>query len=269
MLFKNLYLILVTLILVPGLPGCYSDINVTCEFQGPGCYDKDSASIWFFHLSEVNRPAKGITAFPDGGIPKILFKKVTLCQFYILKKSLVNIMDYGPMPYSASRWKFNLLIRNDSAAFMIEPVSGWENELKWGLDSAFYNKYRFWYIYNIRYGELTITESEIEIPADMQSVSVSEMKRLTRELTYKDRGIDLDAITPASKKERIRELSQLKGNQAYRDAIIETISEQISRDEITGIISDINEYLNSLDSYDGLLKKESAEKTIERLEALL
>lgn len=251
------------------LYSCYGEINVSCEFLGAGCYDSDSVNIWFFHSSEVNRPAKGITALPDGGIPEVLFKKVTLCQFNILKKSLVTIMDYGALPWSGSRWKFYLTIRNDTAAFRIEPVSGWENEMKWGLDSVYYNKYKNWYVYSIRSGELTMTESEIPVPIDPEYVSISEMKTLTRELTYQDRGIDLKVISTSRKRERIKELSQLKGNRAYRDALIETLADDLTDDEINRIISEINEYLNSLDSYDRLLKKESAEKTIEKLEILL
>jgi len=57
-------------------------------------------------------------------------------------------------------------------------------------------------------------------------------------------------------------------NQEYRNAIIETISATITADEITGIISDINEYLNSLENYDRLVKTEPAERTINKLEAL-
>ncbi|HBQ81599.1 MAG: hypothetical protein A2X05_15520 [Bacteroidetes bacterium GWE2_41_25] len=268
MLIKHLQFVLGILIISTGLSGCYGDINVTCEFQAPGYFDSDSLNLYFFHSSKANRPAKGITAFPDGGIPKTLYKNVALYQFNIIKRSLVTIMDYGSLPYSESRWKFNLMIRSDSAAFKIEPVSGWENELKWGLDSAIYLKFRLWYIYNIKSGELTMSDSETEVPSYLKSVSVQEMKRLTGGLTYKERGIDMDVICPANKRERINELSQLKGNQEYRNALIETLTGSITSDEITGIISDINEYLNGLDDYNRLLKKESGERTIKKIEAI-
>jgi len=251
------------------ITGCYGDLNITCEFPGPGCYDPDSINLYFFHSAEVNRPARGIAAFPDGGIPKSLFKKVSLCRFNTIQKSLVTIMDYGALPYSAGRWKFNLMIRNDSAAFMIEPVSGWVNELKWGMDSIIYLKYRFWHIYDIRSGELTTTESDIELPVNTRSLPVSELKIIAKEFTYKERAIDLDAIAPANKRKRIRELSQLEGNQSYRDALIETLADDLTDTEINRIISAINDYVNGLDSYDSLLKKESADKTIKELQNLL
>jgi hypothetical protein len=217
----------------------------------------------------VNRPARGISAFPDGGIPKSLFKKVTLCKFNTIQKSLITIMDYGPLPYSSGRWKFNLMVRNDSVAFMIEPVSGWTNELKWGMDSIIYLKYRYWYVYEIRSGELSTTESEIEMPADLRSLPVSELRMIAKEFTYKERAIDLDVIAPGNKKKRIRELSQLKGNQSYREALIETLTDDLTDAEINRIISGINDHINSLDSYDRLLKKESADKTIKELQNLL
>jgi hypothetical protein len=250
------------------ITGCYGDLNITCEFPGPGCYDPDSINLYFFHSAEVNRPARGIAAFPDGGIPKSLFKKVSLCRFNTIQKSLVTIMDYGALPYSAGRWKFNLMIRNDSAAFMIEPVSGWVNELKWGMDSIIYLKYRFRYIYNIRSGELTTAESDIMPTEDIRPLAVSDLKALIKGLTYKDLGIDLDVISPAGKRERFKELSQLKGNQEYRDALIETLAYDLSEDEINSIISGITDYINSLDSYDRLLKKEYADKTIKGLEKI-
>ena len=250
------------------LSGCYGDINLTSEFNGGGVYDPDSINVFYFHSAEAYRPARGITAFPDGGISKVLFKNVSLYQYNILKKSLVTILDYGPLPYSAGRWKFNLMIRNDSVAFMIEPVSGWTNELKWGMDSIIYLKYRFWFIYDIRSGELSTTESVIELPADLRSLPVSELRIITKEFTYKERAIDMDVIAPANKRKRIRELSRLKGNQSYRDALIETLADDLTDAEINRIISGINDYMNSLDSYHRLLKEESANKTIKGLEKI-
>jgi len=112
MLIKRLQFVLVAMTITAGLSSYYGDINVSCEFQGHGCYDADSINIFVFHSAEVNQQANGITAFPDSGIPKILLKKVTICRFSTLHKSLVTIMDYGSLPYSSNRWKFNLLIRN-------------------------------------------------------------------------------------------------------------------------------------------------------------
>jgi len=85
------FLIPASLILSAGLSGCYGDIDVTCELPGQGFYDPDSINLFFFISAEVKRPARGISAFPDGGIPKSLFKKVTLCRFNTIQKSLVTI----------------------------------------------------------------------------------------------------------------------------------------------------------------------------------
>jgi hypothetical protein len=66
------------------------------------------------------------------------------------------------------------------------------------------------------------------------------------ELTCKERGIDLELIAPAGKKERIKELSQIKGNQEYRNALIETIADDLTDAEINRIISEINDYSTAL-----------------------
>ena len=78
----------------------------------------------------------------------------------------------------------------------------------------------------------------------------------------------MDVIAPANKRKRIRELSRLKGNQSYRDALIETLADDLTDAEINRIISGINDYMNSLDSYHRLLKEESANKTIKGLEKI-
>ncbi len=265
MFIRHFQIRFVFLILSISQAGCYGDINVSCEFQAPGAFDQDSLNLYFFHSSAVRRPAKGISAFPDGGIPKILFKKVTFSRYNMVQKSLETILDYGSMPYSSSRWKFNIYVRNDTVAFLIEPVSGWEKELKWGLDSAFYEKYRYLYIYEVKPKTISQHEpvgNEIFITPE---VPVSEMKKLTAEVKYIDWGIMIDEISHAGKKQMIRDISELRGNQEYRNALIEVLVDELTKEEITEIISDINTYLNKLSDYDHLLNKDYAKITIERL----
>lgn len=257
------------MILSVSMAGCYGDINVSCEFQSPGSYDQDSLNLYFFHSSVVSRTAKGISAFPDGGIPKILFKKVTFSRYNMVQKSLETILDYGSMPYSSSRWRFNIYVRNDTVSFLIAPVSGWENELKWGLDSAFYEKYRYLYKYDVK--NKSISQYEVggnEIFTTLK-VPVSEMKKLTGELKYSDWGIIIGEIAKTGKRQMIKDISELRGNQEYRNALIEELSGEMTRQEKNKIISDINRFLNSLDDYERLLKKDAAENTINSLESVI
>lgn len=46
----------------------------------------------------------------------------------------------------------------------------------------------------------------------------------------------------------------INGNQEYSNATTETISATDTVAEISGIVSDINEYLNSLENYNCILK---------------
>ena len=251
------------------LAGCYGDINVSSEFQTQGSFDNDSLFLYFFHTSVVSRPAKGISAFPDGGIPKILFKKATFSRYDLERKSLVTILDYGSMPWSPSRWKFNISLRDDTVAFMIEPVSGWEKELKWGLDSAFFQKFRYLYRYHIRNGDISYSEPGENENFTTSTVPISLMKTLTGDLKYSDWGIEINNIVKAGKKQMIKDITELKGNQEYRNAVIEALSEEMTNSEKSKIISDIKKFQNSLDDYERMLNREAAENTINTLERVI
>ncbi|HUX94442.1 MAG TPA: hypothetical protein VMV47_01810 [Bacteroidales bacterium] len=268
MFIRHFQIKFILLLLSFSVAGCYGDINISCEVQAPGCFDHDSLNLYFFHSAVVRRPAKGISAFPDGGIPKILFKKVTFSRYNMVQKSLETILDYGSMPWSSSRWKYNIYVRNDTVAFMIEPVSGWEKELKWGLDSAYYQKFRYLYVYQLRNGDISRYEPSGNEIFTTLKVPVSEMKKLTGNLKYSDWGIIIDEISHAGKNQMIRDLSGLRGNQEYRNALIEILGDELTKKEIAEIKSEINKYLNSLSDYERLLKKESAEITIDRLSTI-
>ena len=95
------------------------------------------------------------------------------------------------------------------------------------------------------------------------------MKKLTTELKYSDWGIIIGESAKTGKRQMIKDISELRGNQAYRNALIEELSGEITRQEKNKIISDINRFLNSLDDYERLLKKDAAENTINSLESVI
>lgn len=265
-MFIRLYLLKFILpVLFVSFSGCYGDINVKCDFQAPGNYDNDSSNLYFFHSSEVYRPPKGISAFPDGGRPKMLFKKVTFNRYNPEQRLLETIFDYGSLPLSSGRWKFHLLVRNDTVTFMIEPVSGWANELKWGLDSCWYSKFRYLCTYETTNGTIKLSESAGNEFISVPSVPISVMKGLTEDLKYSDWGLIRAEIFYSGKRKIVKDLTKLKGNQEYRNAAVEILRSELTKEEKSDIIKGIRNYLDGLGDYERQQKKELAERTIERL----
>jgi len=69
--------IIISVIILAGISGCYGDINIDKKLMAQGVYDSDSVNLYFFHSEEVNRPADGINY-----VRYILFISVNTRPFY-------------------------------------------------------------------------------------------------------------------------------------------------------------------------------------------
>jgi len=97
---KDLLYFLGTIVLCVTLSGCYGDIYITSQFPESGLYNTDSSEVFFYHFDQVARPAKGIAAFPDGGTSKILFKNLSLYQYYVKSRTIKTVFNFGQLPLS-------------------------------------------------------------------------------------------------------------------------------------------------------------------------
>ncbi|MCD6578449.1 hypothetical protein J7L48_03160 [bacterium] len=79
--------------------GCYSDIpSIKTNFKGVAYNPDKSKVVFYFGISAYLR-AEGITAFPDGGIPKYVLVKNGAYIYDLKTKTLQNIIDYDHEKY--------------------------------------------------------------------------------------------------------------------------------------------------------------------------
>lgn len=99
-----------------------------------------------------------------------------------------------------------------------------------------------------------------------QEVMISEVKRLTGEITYEDWGIDLSQIVPKSRKEYINDLVELKGNANYREAVLDKIKDELENDDIKDILKRIEKNKNRLDGYEKTKYEKNSRTLVKSLE---
>jgi hypothetical protein len=261
-----------TIILLPILlSGCYGDINIYLEPGRNISINADSSEVVFYMFSQVYRPAKGLLAFPDGGKPHVLYKNIALYQFNTKTKGLKQIFDFGSLIPYRDNWSTLACPVYDSIVFKLTPVWGWENELKYpsrGIDSTIYNNYKDWFIYYIHSEKIRRTE-EIDISILPKSeFPYHKLTGIISHIPMMEWGINLDAVYPQSKRKRINELVELKGNQLYRNAIIELLADDLINKDIDRIIGDMNRYVDSKKGYSRAKLLNTRDTTIERLESI-
>ncbi|MBA7477457.1 MAG: hypothetical protein GH155_05660 [Spirochaeta sp.] len=148
-------------IIIPLLTGgCYAEIPFVGNRISAAGFNTNKSKAVFLSDAQVSKKARAISAFPDGGIPKILFRKSALYLYDMQGDKLQEIFTY-----SSNVRGFNSRVSfvNGKAAFSIRPKPGWDYELKHGLDRDIIDNYRGIFIYDLAKNEITrLTQKGIE-----------------------------------------------------------------------------------------------------------
>lgn len=119
----------------------YSALSVTgCTYERKanaskhlcsGCFNPSKKQIAFFRAYGIFRRATGIAAFPDGGIPKYLYKNVSIYVLDIETGKVRKIVDLGEDTYDGwpSRWKMRISWRKNKIVY-------WTSYLSWDKDKG-------------------------------------------------------------------------------------------------------------------------------------
>ncbi|HAF28432.1 MAG TPA: hypothetical protein DCG75_05225 [Bacteroidales bacterium] len=116
----------------------------------------------------------------------------------------------------------------------------------------------------------TSLECDTKVCFIPNKLSIQEIKKLTKECTFKDWGFDLSEYFPKTKKEFINDIVVLNGNLNYRKAILEKFGNDLNNEEIGKIIKDMDSYQKKLEGYKqteyGIYSKETKDLLKEYLD---
>ena len=140
-LFKYLFIIISLLI-----SGCHAEIPFIEGGISAGKFNKNKTKTAFLYNARVSKKATGISAFPDGGIPKILLQKSALYIYDISENNLQEIFTYKA---DIDMFYARVSFKNKKTAFSITPRMGWNYELKQGKNKDTADNYRGIFIYDL------------------------------------------------------------------------------------------------------------------------
>ncbi len=216
--------------------GCYGDIELLYETVPAATVSADGTKAACFTFVHICRPAKGIAAFPDGGIPETLYRNACLNILDLRSGELTRIFDLGDLRCNRS-WIKEFYFSGDLLVFIFNPPGGWEAELKWKrIDAGQVKALEHGFIYRIGEDSLKQADAESLPSSNENSLTPAEFKEHFSRICWKDRGIDIGKYCPGSKKKRMNQISGLYGNIEYRDALTELLAPELTAAEIEHLI---------------------------------
>ncbi|MEN8119412.1 MAG: hypothetical protein ABFS35_03660 [Bacteroidota bacterium] len=116
-----------------------------------------------------------------------------------------------------------------------------------------------------------ISDNDQKIKRDRSmEVSIIDIRKHKKSITYHEWGIDLQKCCPKSKKEIIEAIVDTeKGNNNYRKAILQEIENELNNNDIANLLKLIEKHKNKLNGLDKTKYEISIEETIEYLNQLL
>ncbi len=81
------------------------------------------------------------------------------------------------------------------------------------------------------------------------TISMSEIKRLSQNISYNDWGFNLHKYWEKNNKQYVNDIVQLRGNFEYRKAIIELLSKELENNEMEAIIDKMDRFVESLEGF--------------------
>lgn len=322
--------------------GCYQEyMQITIE-NGRAAFSSDNTKVAFFKFVRISKPAKGLAAFPDGGIPRVYYQDASVYYYDTDSQILMRLFSYGNLITQKARWHNSVSLNNHKIAFGIRPLSGWDKEISYDSQkAAVYNKFSGIFIYDLIQNQSTrivnsgyhpvfspngeslvfLDENEgimliknISYPADITNMASIEginpyslnwinddsivlakgknefliinvatgsrqvltgnpinptkpgkLNALTKNVKITEWITDFEKFCPKTKKEKIAQVVELKGNVTYRLALVEMLLLEINTDEIKEIIRSIHQFEKGLHSLEKIKYHNAQEKILEFL----
>ncbi len=171
-------------------------------------------------------PAKGISRFPDGGLPEYLMQKVGLFILDLETCSLENIMEFDSLVSEIgsyrSSWSVKIAYTDSTLCCSVSPVGG---------DTA----YSRIYSHNLNTGKTNIMPARLfkGIYKRSSETGITEIKKLCPDFKLAQIGIHVRELFPKPDDSYIEETIYLKnGSPVTRKAVVQQIISKLGKDEI-------------------------------------
>ncbi|MDZ7740165.1 MAG: hypothetical protein U5K32_14110 [Bacteroidales bacterium] len=267
------------------MTSCYSEyLHMNYSQHHGATWNNDHTSVAFIISSTAYRPAKGIAAFPDGGIPEYLMEEVGLYVYKPDRQDLYKVTDFnnlaGFIGTHRSSWNTRLAYTDSLVYVSAQPASDWsfylESIAKTEEDSTLIydlkDKYSDPFVYNINTGQKRAVESSVfttlynkDRKADFMNVH-----DMISGIPLSELGLHIKSIYPKSDREYIEETIYLKNTSPVsRRAVIEQIISQLSEKEIRGLLDKMDKYKNKLEGPEKQEYERISKAVYEEIMALL
>ena len=269
------------------LSGCYSEyLSIDYTVHHGAVWNNDKSCVTFVASKIAYRNAKGITRFPDGGIPQYLLEDMGLYIFNIKDSSLAELVNFNDLvnwqSTSRSLWSVNLVFNDTVIYYQITPVTDWnwfitktssEDRLK--QIKSLKQKYNKPYMYNLNTGSVQEEDTLLFREKYQENIvnhkaDLSHLNKILKKVPLSEWGLKVQEIYPKKEKEYIKETIYRYNECAEsRRAVVEQIIAKKNKQEIEKLLEKMDKYRNSLEGLERMQYDLYTKETYDQIKTLL
>lgn len=263
---------------------CYSEyLTINYKVRSGAVWNDKHTKVAFLFSKEAYRRAKGIAAFPDGGLSKYLLKDVGLYVYdyenKLLDKQITFSDLYRELGFYSIGWELTLALTDTTIYYLLTPSMGWDQKMEAAFSpqnlqyiKSLKEKYGQPYAFNMHTKTVTTVDSTTfnNLLIESEECNLAMLKQELAKVPLADLGLQLDEIYPKSDRKYINETIYLSnGSSATRRAVVEQIIAKKRKAKIKSILKEMDDYKNSLEEpYKSTYERRSKD-TYEQIKALL
>ena len=269
------------------LSGCYSQyLSIDYTVHHGAVWNNDKSCVTFVASKIAYRKAKGISRFPDGGIPQYLLEDMGLYIFNIKDSSLAELVNFNDLvnwqSTSRSLWSVNLVFNDTVIYYQITPVTDWnwfitkassEDRLK--QIKSLKQKYNKPYMYNLNTGSVQESDTSLFREKYQENIvnhkaDLSHLNKILKKVALSEWGLKVQEIYPKKEKEYIKETIYRYNECAEsRRAVVEQIIAKKNKQEIEKLLEKMDKYRNSLEGLERMQYDLYTKETYDQIKTLL
>lgn len=269
------------------LSGCYSEyLSIDYTVHHGAVWNNDKSCVTFVASKIAYRNAKGITRFPDGGIPQYLLEDMGLYIFNIKDSSLAELVNFNDLvnwqSTSRSLWSVNLVFNDTVIYYQITPVTDWnwfitktssEDRLK--QIKSLKQKYNKPYMYNLNTGSVQESDTSLFREKYQENIvnhkaDLSHLNKILKKVPLSEWGLKVQEIYPKKEKEYIKETIYRYNECAEsRRAVVEQIIAKKNKQEIEKLLEKMDKYRNALEGLERMQYDLYTKETYDQIKTLL